>query len=49
MIATIRHKGMLYHGVILEWIVPDLFIFAFRVNGRNYIWECNRDYWEVIL
>jgi hypothetical protein len=49
MIATIKHNDIQYHGVILRWIDPNTFIFAFRVNGKNYEWECRRDYWEVIL
>jgi hypothetical protein len=49
MIATIKHDNSIYHGVILRWINPNTFIFGFRVNGKNYEWECHRDYWEVIL
>ena len=49
MIATIKHGDTAYHGVILKWVAPDVFIFSFRANGKNYTWECNRDYWEVVL
>ncbi len=47
--VTIRHENLVYHGVILKWVALDIFIFAFRANGRNYVWECKRDYREVIL
>lgn len=47
-IATIKHNDIMYHGVILKWINSNTFIFGFRVNGKNYIWECHCNYWEVV-
>ena len=50
--ATIIHKTsddkfIIYHGEVLEkW--KDGFKFGFRINGHNYIWDCDYDYWTLI-
>lgn len=47
MFSTIIHGNEIYHGIILEKFETG-FIFGFRIDGRNYIWECNYDYWKLI-
>jgi hypothetical protein len=47
--VTIKHDNMIYHGIILEWLSENVFIFGFRIGGQNYEWKCDRDYWEVYL
>jgi hypothetical protein len=36
----------IYHGYLLDR-KDDYFVFGFRVNRRNYVWECRYDYWDL--
>ncbi|MCX8130028.1 MAG: hypothetical protein N3I35_08020 [Clostridia bacterium] len=45
--STIKHNNTLYHGFVLRRYERG-FTFGFRMNDRNYIWECDYDYWELI-
>ena len=51
MFSTIIHRNEdgtqeTYHGLILEKY-DEHFVFGFRVGGRNHVWECRYDYWEL--
>lgn len=43
-----NNQRIIYHGVVLQWINDNEWIFGFRNNGKNYIWHCNRDYWKLV-
>jgi len=51
MFATIIERNAehpkIYHGIVLEKY-GDYFIFGFRVDGKNYEWNCGHDYWILI-
>ena len=48
MWSTIKdNKGNTYHGYVLSK-EGTYFVFAFRVACKNYVWECNEDYWTLI-
>jgi hypothetical protein len=51
MFSTIIHRNAdgtqeTYHGIILEQH-EEYFVFGFKLGGRNYVWECRPDYWEL--
>ena len=48
MFSTIIDKNKnTYHGFLTEEN-EDSFIFAFRINQKNYIWKCDKNYWQLI-
>ena len=51
MFSSIIHRNAdgtqeTYHVIILDRH-DEGFTFGFRVDGRNYVWECRYDYWEL--
>jgi hypothetical protein len=50
MFSTIinRNNGDMYQGYIAERNGNN-FVFYFRLDGRNYWWDCSLDYWELLV
>ncbi len=50
--GTIIHqdndKIIIHHGILLDQYNGG-FTFGFRVDGKNYIWNCQYDYWKLII
>lgn len=42
------NQKIIYHGEVLKRISNDEWIFGFRNSGRNYIWNCHKDYWKLV-
>lgn len=42
-----KEHPAIYHGKVL-YKYGDYFTFGFRVNGKNYEWECGYDYWTLL-
>jgi hypothetical protein len=42
-----KNNGNIFHGFITNR-QGNYFIFAFRVNAKNYIWECDTNYWRIV-
>ena len=42
-----KYNGNMFHGLVLE-NHGHFFIFAYRTNDKNYVWDCHYDYWKVL-
>ena len=45
--TIIDQQSNIYHGFILSEN-ENSFVFAFRINKKNYIWTCEKNYWILI-
>lgn len=44
---TIIHDNLIYHGQVISYYAGG-FYFGFRIRDKNFIWQCDYNYWTLI-